>query len=196
MNRLWVANMIDSIVYISISVVVPIITIIVIRSCVVYRVPKKILKVFWIIMICRLLIPVFVPLDFLGSFHINRGISRIIFDSYLFETSGNFNGNVEKNLNNYEIIIENEESIDSLSRTMKGEFIQKQYGFKQNRFFTFVWGFGFLVIAFFILVRHWLFIKKCKEAIPISVDYKGIERISKYLDQIKIRRKIKINQFD
>ena len=55
--------------------------------------------------------------------------------------------------------------------------------------------FGILV-AFFIFIRHMLFVRKCKEAIPISVDCRKIKRVSEYLNQIDVKRKIKINQFD
>ena len=86
--------MIDSILSASISVIIPIIVVVIIRNCVVYRVPKKILKFFWIIMICRLLVPVFVPLDFLGAFNINRSILRVVLNNYSVEISEDFSKNI------------------------------------------------------------------------------------------------------
>lgn len=190
------ACMIDSIIIASISVIIPIIVILVIRNCMIYRVSKKILKFFWIIMICRLLVPVFVPLDFLGPFNINRSISRVVLNNYSVEILENFNKNIAGDFNSPRLNSVSLDSVNSLDGTAKDGIKQRPYGFEGKKILTFVWCFGFFVVAFFISVRHILFIRKCKEAIPISLDYRKIKRVSEYLNQIKIRREIKINQFD
>lgn len=190
------ACMIDSIIIASISVIIPIIVVLVIRNCVIYRVSKKILKFFWIIMICRLLVPVFVPLDFLGPFNINRSISRVVLNNYSVEILEDFNKNIVGDFNSPRLNSVSLDSVNSLDGTVKDGIKQRPYGFEAKKIFTFVWCFGFFVVAFFISVRHILFIRKCKEAIPISLDYRKIKRVSEYLNQIKIRREIKINQFD
>ncbi|MGH2129326.1 M56 family metallopeptidase [Enterococcus faecalis] len=188
--------MIDSIIIASISVIIPIIVVLVIRNCVIYRVSKKILKFFWIIMICRLLVPVFVPLDFLGPFNINRSISRVVLNNYSVEILEDFNKNIVGDFNSPRLNSVSLDSVNSLDGTVKDGIKQRPYGFEGKKILTFVWCFGFFVVAFFISVRHILFIRKCKEAIPISLDYRKIKRVSEYLNQIKIRREIKINQFD
>lgn len=190
------ACMIDSIIIASISVIIPIIVVLVIRNCVIYRVSKKILKFFWIIMICRLLVPVFVPLDFLGPFNINRSISRVVLNNYSVEILEDFNKNIVGDFNSPRLNSVSLDSVNSLDGTVKDGIKQRPYGFEGKKILTFVWCFGFFVVAFFISVRHILFIRKCKEAIPISLDYRKIKRVSEYLNQIKIRREIKINQFD
>ncbi|MFR8505458.1 MAG: M56 family metallopeptidase [Peptoniphilus sp.] len=188
--------MIDSIIIASISVIIPIIVVLVIRNCMIYRVSKKILKFFWIIMICRLLVPVFVPLDFLGPFNINRSISRVVLNNYSVEILEDFNKNIAGDFNSPRLNSVSLDSVNSLDGTAKDGIKQRPYGFEGKKILTFVWCFGFFVVAFFISVRHILFIRKCKEAIPISLDYRKIKRVSEYLNQIKIRREIKINQFD
>ncbi len=190
------ACMIDSIIIASISVIIPIIVVLVIRNCMIYRVSKKILKFFWIIMICRLLVPVFVPLDFLGPFNINRSISRVVLNNYSVEILEDFNKNIAGDFNSPRLNSVSLDSVNSLDGTAKDGIKQRPYGFEGKKILTFVWCFGFFVVAFFISVRHILFIRKCKEAIPISLDYRKIKRVSEYLNQIKIRREIKINQFD
>ena len=190
------ACMIDSIIIASISVIIPIIVVLVIRNCMLYRVSKKILKFFWIIMICRLLVPVFVPLDFLGPFNINRSISRVVLNNYSVEILEDFNKNIAGDFNSPRLNSVSLDSVNSLDGTAKDGIKQRPYGFEGKKILTFVWCFGFFVVAFFISVRHILFIRKCKEAIPISLDYRKIKRVSEYLNQIKIRREIKINQFD
>lgn len=190
------ACMIDSIIIASISVIIPIIVVLVIRNCMIYRVSKKILKFFWIIMICRLLVPVFVPLDFLGPFNINRSISRVVLNNYSVEILEDFNKNIAGDFNSPRLNSVSLDSVNSLDGTAKDGIKQRPYGFEGKKILTFVWCFGFFVVAFFISVRHILFICKCKEAIPISLDYRKIKRVSEYLNQIKIRREIKINQFD
>lgn len=190
------ACMIDSIIIASISVIIPIIVVLVIRNCMIYRISKKILKFFWIIMICRLLVPVFVPLDFLGPFNINRSISRVVLNNYSVEILEDFNKNIAGDFNSPRLNSVSLDSVNSLDGTAKDGIKQRPYGFEGKKILTFVWCFGFFVVAFFISVRHILFIRKCKEAIPISLDYRKIKRVSEYLNQIKIRREIKINQFD
>ena len=190
------ACMIDSIIIASISVIIPIIVVLVIRNCMIYRVSKKILKFFWIIMICRLLVPVFVPLDFLGPFNINRSISRVVLNNYSVEILEDFNKNIAGDFNSPRLNSVSLDSVNSIDGTAKDGIKQRPYGFEGKKILTFVWCFGFFVVAFFISVRHILFIRKCKEAIPISLDYRKIKRVSEYLNQIKIRREIKINQFD
>lgn len=190
------ACMIDSIIIASLSVIIPIIVVLVIRNCMIYRVSKKILKFFWIIMICRLLVPVFVPLDFLGPFNINRSISRVVLNNYSVEILEDFNKNIAGDFNSPRLNSVSLDSVNSLDGTAKDGIKQRPYGFEGKKILTFVWCFGFFVVAFFISVRHILFIRKCKEAIPISLDYRKIKRVSEYLNQIKIRREIKINQFD
>ena len=190
------ACMIDSIIIASISVIIPIIVVLVIRNCMIYGVSKKILKFFWIIMICRLLVPVFVPLDFLGPFNINRSISRVVLNNYSVEILEDFNKNIAGDFNSPRLNSVSLDSVNSLDGTAKDGIKQRPYGFEGKKILTFVWCFGFFVVAFFISVRHILFIRKCKEAIPISLDYRKIKRVSEYLNQIKIRREIKINQFD
>ena len=190
------ACMIDSIIIASISVIIPIIVVLVIRNCMIYRVSKKILKFFWIIMICRLLVPVFVPLDFLGPFNINRSISRVVLNNYSVEILEDFNKNIAGDFNSPRLNSVSLDSVNSLDGTAKDGIKQRPYGFEGKKILTFVWCFGFFVVAFFISVRHILFIRKSKEAIPISLDYRKIKRVSEYLNQIKIRREIKINQFD
>lgn len=190
------ACMIDSIIIASISVIIPIIVVLVIRNCMIYRVSKKILKFFWIIMICRLLVPVFVPLDFLGPFNINRSISRVVLNNYSVEILEDFNKNIAGDFNSPRLNSVSLDSVNSLDGTAKDGIKQRPYGFEGKKILTFVWCFGFFVVAFFISVRHILFIRKCKEAIPISLDYRKTKRVSEYLNQIKIRREIKINQFD
>ncbi|MFR3064586.1 M56 family metallopeptidase [Peptoniphilus sp.] len=188
--------MIDSIIIASISVIIPIIVVLVIRNCMIYRVSKKILKFFWIIMICRLLVPVFVPLDFLGPFNINRSISRVVLNNYSVGILEDFNKNIAGDFNSLRLNSVSLDSVNSIDGTAKDGIKQRPYGFEGKKILTFVWCFGFFVVAFFISVRHILFIRKCKEAIPISLDYRKIKRVSEYLNQIKIRREIKINQFD
>ena len=190
------ACMIDSIIIASISVIIPIIVVLVIRNCMIYRVSKKILKFFWIIMICRLLVPVFVPLDFLGPFNINRSISRVVLNNYSVGILEDFNKNIAGDFNSPRLNSVSLDSVNSIDGTAKDGIKQRPYGFEGKKILTFVWCFGFFVVAFFISVRHILFIRKCKEAIPISLDYRKIKRVSEYLNQIKIRREIKINQFD
>ena len=190
------ACMIDSIIIASISDIIPIIVVLVIRNCMIYRVSKKILKFFWIIMICRLLVPVFVPLDFLGPFNINRSISRVVLNNYSVGILEDFNKNIAGDFNSPRLNSVSLDSVNSIDGTAKDGIKQRPYGFEGKKILTFVWCFGFFVVAFFISVRHILFIRKCKEAIPISLDYRKIKRVSEYLNQIKIRREIKINQFD
>lgn len=190
------ACMIDSIIIASISVIIPIIVVLVIRNCMIYRVSKKILKFFWIIMICRLLVPVFVPLDFFGPFNINRSISRVVLNNYSVGILEDFNKNIAGDFNSPRLNSVSLDSVNSIDGTAKDGIKQRPYGFEGKKILTFVWCFGFFVVAFFISVRHILFIRKCKEAIPISLDYRKIKRVSEYLNQIKIRREIKINQFD
>ena len=184
--------MIDSILSVSISVIIPIIVVVIIRNCVVYRVPKKILKFFWIIMICRLLVPVFVPLDFLGAFNINRSILRVVLNNYSVEISEDFSKNIGGDFSSLGLDSINIETVDSIEDGIK----QRDYVFEGKKILTYVWYFGFFVVAFFIFIRHMLFVRKCKEAIPISVDCRKIKRVSEYLNQIDVKRKIKINQFD
>ncbi len=183
------------------------------RKIVFYKVFKKNIKWLWIIVLVRLLIPLYVNVP-----HITNPFSSDHLLNEITDTLSLLGENEDSRQNGYINITKSSyfdrshgkmtEFGDVLSSTKDQS--KKKYNYanikeskskkdsteipsdtnKQNRIFV-VWLVGFCILSIYIWGTHIVFMIKCKCAIPINDEF-----INEFKKEHRVKRKIKLKQFD
>lgn len=177
--------------YMSISIVIPVAIIIAIRKYILHRVSKMVFKFFWIIMIFRLLFPIFVPLNLGESFYIVQDTSEMIFSNPMITITNNI-------VQSYDGEFDYQVSSAGVPANMRQQMIGRgdEYRFKYGRVIFIVWVLGCFGLAIYMGGKHFRFVKECKEAIPISADFYKFTKIAEFKKRINLKRRVRICQFD
>jgi beta-lactamase regulating signal transducer with metallopeptidase domain len=162
----------------SISAVILILLIVVIRSLAIHKLPKKTFMVLWGVVLLRLLLPFSIPLP-VGIDTATDRVAEVITGITATEaTSPIFNTTL---------------NTDDINALFNNAFISEATPYNVERVspVTIVWILGMIVFALFFIITHFRWRGEYKAALPVENEY-----VNAWLQRNKIMRTIKIRQSD
>lgn len=152
-----------------------IILIIIIRALLLYKIPKRLFCILWSVVILRLLIPFYVPFETWNYLNIDKKIEKVVDTNFYLAQDVLLQADKrEKNTMNND-----------------GKVISEIMRKDNYNFFVIVWLSGGIIIFFVVLVKHKIFMRKCKRALPMHDSF-----IIQWKEKNTLKRNIVIKQSD
>lgn len=159
-----------------------------IRAVILYKVPKKFFNLLWIIIICRLLIPVYVPLHIGNYLHINSKIEVMLEEKLL--NNLNVDGAQINMMKKSEVDVQDfEMNIKNMNTEISNGIVK--WKFQKVDYLFAIWLAGFCIFSISIYGTHFVFNRKHKRSIPITDSF-----VISWKERHKIKRTVEIRQSD
>lgn len=160
----------------SLSAAALIIVIVVIRTFIIHKLPKKTFLVLWGVVVFRLLVPVYVPLPLGVHTLTGRSIELVSMVS------------VPTAIPVFFMEVDDIVGVDNFNTLASMPSVEK---IPQPPLLAIIWFIGMIALAMFFVISHWRSRKVYMASTPIENDY-----IKNWLQKLKLKRFIQIRQSD